>query len=712
MRRLFASILFCGIIAIIGCSNDDATSPPPPAEPLAESTIGNTGGTLADDDFSLVVPPGAFATDTELSLYEAPGDELPDESVTGIYRLTGLPDEIDSPLTLTMRCAAPPDGDPFITVGEEVDPGGGGAPFIHYVYLDATYDDGFLTCQWHPPTYDSETAKSTTGWFYFFGPQHTLTRHVPNGDDPHFIIRYPYEGSDQIDVLGGILEQAYQTYANFGFDFSFPHLPDFYKIFPVVVNFSPVAPPVDQYVQYFRVNFGDRFPSSEMTLYRDHLSATEMGRLGMASSAGIGRIILEGQILRGEGGTPDTQHCDWLSEAFGLWAESLFTANSNHVPTGFDASYLDLNFGLVNGFMSGLIDPAIPALLDYLIDQEDNGLALMLRTSNALRAGTPASEAFLNAITGDSSNWWPGFLESIIAGDIYNIHSSVFLEESDHFDMAEVDWAETSTRLYNDLSAQLYRLSPSHESWEDGAYLDLDVLSDDVGPSYAEALVFTLDGTDLTLVARGTDLRIEGLADLHEDGIGLLVVVFNAAWDLDSWEEAEITLDMQVGQTAVVNSHMYISLGIMMEYSGEGPGHALDTSGNETLDGIFDGNEFQGSFSYTAGGWNWSCSAICHLDIEADPPRLLDWAFNKEISNPSTGYVLQIVANGGEVTHDVSGTGLEQFAIFGESACGAIYEVGYTVTRGGEVTGRLVNHYCESTSLLRVDYYDWVPVAK
>jgi len=576
MRRIYASILLLGFIILIGCGGDDGTTPAPEDNPIAESTIGVDGGSLETEGFVLDVPASAFAADADLKLYEASTTDAPDETDTGVYKLGGLPASVVEPLSLTLQCSAAPTGDPLIAVGAAVEPNEGES-FIVYTYIPADLDGVTLTCEWEPET---DAAKSTDGYTYFFGPRIIRSHRISGPTHTLFMIHYPPEGIDHATTFNDNLESAYTTYQNLGFDFSRPHDSGFH-CFPTEITFAGETPPANTYVKHWSTRPWSMAPASRLTLYRDHLSTFDIGNLCMATGAALGQIIMKYQVPYSQHETANTVHVDWLCEAFGLWAESLFTANSNHVPARFDARHLDL-------------------MLDYLVDDEDNDVALMLRTCDALRTGTPAGEAFFEVTATESSNWWPGFLASFIAGDIYDVHSSVFLDQSNHYFMNEVDWAEAPSPIFNDLSAQLYRLSPSYDEWGDGTYLDLEVLTDDVGPGYAEALVFTLDGTDLTLVARGTDLRINGLKDLHDNGIGLLVAVVNAAWDFETLDDVEITLDMAVGQSNLTGyTRGHISATADAYVAGEGwqtPGFYMDPY--TTRDGTWNGNTLTIDMAY------------------------------------------------------------------------------------------------------------------
>src|SRR5687767_5108950 len=80
-------LLLCCVIlpACHDDGGDDAAGPPPPAASLASAVIGPEGGTVAVTDAAspfvgtqIVIPPGALAAPTTITITEAPG-ELPED---------------------------------------------------------------------------------------------------------------------------------------------------------------------------------------------------------------------------------------------------------------------------------------------------------------------------------------------------------------------------------------------------------------------------------------------------------------------------------------------------------------------------------------------------------------------------------------------------------------------------------------------------------
>ncbi len=711
MRRLCTFILVCGMVTISACDDDNSTTAPSEETPLVVSTIGDDGGTLSTDDFTLDVPAGAFPVDTELLLYETSVAGLADDSVTGVYRLEGLPDVVAAPLTISMRFSNQPSGDLLIGAGFETTSLETAQARVLYTYLDAAVDDDRLTCAWQPPDAGSQTTKFDLRLAFLFGPQNTEVTYVPDEDIRHFTIYAPMVGRELVDDVGEALEQAYQLYLGLGFDFGLAADPE-EVIAPVTIVFDHGDPREGQYVSGQWLTWSDSGSSAGMGIHHDRLTPGDLAALKIAVSSRLAVIIHRAQIQHQFSDPAYDWVNHWMEPAVRLWAEGLF-AGPDHVPYGLDMSGWGLADGLINGMLGDSGDDwsfgkAMPTLLKYLMDLEDNGAALLLRTYDITRQDESTGYGFLNSIAGDSSEWWPGFLEALLGGELYGLTSDDFMGQAIDYPLNEQTWVTTLTNFYPDLSARLYRFHPTHAGWGDGAFMELVVSSPDVNAGFLDVLVFELRDGEMTFLASGTDVRINDLASFRDDGAELLVLVSNAAWTMPA-SVSEINLEVTVDEgAAVIDAHMYISVNVVPQYDGLSPNQAIDTAGNENLNGTFDGEVFNGSYEWTNGEWTWTCTATCRLDQETNPPRLLEWSFVKDIVATDGHYEAHIEASGGEVPHDNSGSSGDQFFLLGSDVCETVETVVLERVEYGEVVGEIVGFSCTVSSHIRIDFSPWI----
>lgn len=137
------------MIAVCGCSKDTATSPEIVEEiPLAVDTLGAGGGTLEIEDFMLIVPPGAFGSTVELSLYESKEDHgFGDNAVSRFFRIEGLPEEFADSLVIRIRYQGTLSGETYIAVGMDEEVLSDEDELVEetlYNLISASEDSGFL----------------------------------------------------------------------------------------------------------------------------------------------------------------------------------------------------------------------------------------------------------------------------------------------------------------------------------------------------------------------------------------------------------------------------------------------------------------------------------------------------------------------------------------------------------------------------------------
>jgi len=99
------------------------TTPTLPAGPQAKATIGSGGGTVgfSDGRFTLTVPAGALSNDTQITVIEISGNDIPAElrssSVRKVYDMQPDGLQFTTPATVeihTTGSATPPDGTPLV----------------------------------------------------------------------------------------------------------------------------------------------------------------------------------------------------------------------------------------------------------------------------------------------------------------------------------------------------------------------------------------------------------------------------------------------------------------------------------------------------------------------------------------------------------------------------------------------------------------------
>jgi len=153
MKNNVTILLIIMLAFLLSCSKDKPSSPSGPDYKLVESaTVGPAGGTFGNEDFSLVVPAGAFSSDADLKLYETSEEQPYDEyGVSNTFRLEGLPADYSQSLEVRIKYRGTLTEESFVAAGEKVlygDAGEEGFLFSHYPAADSL---GYLVSQLPSP---------------------------------------------------------------------------------------------------------------------------------------------------------------------------------------------------------------------------------------------------------------------------------------------------------------------------------------------------------------------------------------------------------------------------------------------------------------------------------------------------------------------------------------------------------------------------------
>ena len=693
-------ILILGVLlSFAGCGGDDGTTPQThPETPLAEATIGAAGGTLETDGFTLTVPAGAFADDTELAVYEGDDTDLPDDSVTGVYKISGA-GAAATPLTLTLSISEAPLGESFVALGRAAE-SLSGEEYVDFTYLEAALTDTTLSVAWTPTVV---VGKSYEAYEYFFGPRETRV-YLDTAMAPRFSIIYPPEGSDNVATIAANLTVAAIALENMGFGTTVPG--GMTSLYSIRVDFTHVAPASGGYVHSVQPGAYTIDRQGKLTLYRDHLNPTDLDAQCYGAAAGLARLLLWEQIPRDENLNQASHYQFWLQTAFSLWADDHFHADEDYVPPGFNASGLDMELGLVNQTEDHMNGAAFgcgaAALLKHLIASE--GTSLMGRAVDTMRGGTLAGPAFLNAINGDASDWWADFLADFVAGGIYDAPAATFLDEATTLRMNETDWETTRTNFYTDLSARFYRLDTACDDWADGAYLDVELLSDDLNADLLEALVFTLDDGDLSLIGRGQTLQVAGLKAMHEDGVDLLIVVPNPHWDLDTSEAVEIVLDLEC-ETSSLQAWTTLRLSFMYEVlaagSGWGTGSgAFDSWSSEPA--VWSGDTASVCLDYTDGSIVYTGELSVVFDLTTQAVTSFDGELFYQNSGQNRYWTRRIEGGAVPVDQVDEEMGWRTWRLEGGDACGPVTDLYHYETAEGVLEEEWTDWRCYTDAFLEI----------
>jgi len=153
---VFAS--FCVTLCFLtACSNDQDPDPDSDSDPdliptdvLSSLVIDADGGVLETDGFSLTIPPGAFDSATELKIYDESENHFGNQNISSIYKIEGLPGEMNDPVQFKITPSEEPDSTTFMALGTAMDFVTKDDPEFVFLLYPATETDGSLIADFQP----------------------------------------------------------------------------------------------------------------------------------------------------------------------------------------------------------------------------------------------------------------------------------------------------------------------------------------------------------------------------------------------------------------------------------------------------------------------------------------------------------------------------------------------------------------------------------
>lgn len=538
MMKKFSLVLLLGLLVlVIGCSKKKSTQPEPEPDYTlqASQTIGPEGDTLVISDFSLIVPPGAFASNATLKLYASSKDKpFGDYGVTRTFRLEGLPAEYSKPLPVRIQYQGTLSNESFIALGTAAYVVSVDTLVTAYNLFPATDSSGYLLGElpartasevtynahhfYARPKEDQGSALSlylsaTTGYFSYTSP------------GGHFDIRFPAGLLTQVKSLANYLDAAYDTSIAMGFTNVTQGLPPVY-LYHISLNSC------GDYEYPYRW-WGDSYKGS-LYFNSDSLAKPNLlPQMRITAGREFFRFVLalyDRSILPGElhGKFPVRF---WLHNAVVLWSEQKFTENPDHCPYDFKGNEMVAFHGMnaVTENTTRSHGFGMSAVIKYLVDQY--GQDFLIKIYKEMDPKKNPVGQIINGIISDPEYvWWPGFFKDYVSGKIYGVKSNVFLDnKSGVFDItSESDTLKTFSGSYPDLSAKIYIIALDYPDIDSSAKIRFQLSATDVHPDYMTVLVFGLKNDSLQYFGQGGDLVVEQVRELTDQGWDLLAVVVNS----------------------------------------------------------------------------------------------------------------------------------------------------------------------------------------
>lgn len=671
--------------------------------------IGSEGGSIEIEDFVLTIPSGAFNNNTEIVLSSAVDNKTFGEIlVSRLFKIDGIPSGYNKPLRVKIKYEEALNEESYIALGEEVFVSSLDSIINAFNLINAEDSSGWLLAELPIPDNERKStefyAKSLneeSSTNFILGSISYIRGVYSSGE--HFYIRYPMLTVDRSDAiaLGEYLEHAYETFHNYGFDYTKR------SNWPVDVFVKPFLD--DVYGFYTSSQFGDDYGFLEFN--QNEMKNSDM----LKTTAGheffhLVQYLYDFRSSWDKAGYPSDHH--WFNEASAVWSEKLFTEDpGNYLST----TVANLQMAPFNGFHAGSVGNPIKhgygmlGVINYLTDLYGEGF--VLKVFQSLNSGMHVMDA-ISLHTEDPVYWLDNFFKQYVLGNlnVYGVDESFFLtnRHREFIINNKSNFNELITEIYPDLSAKLYTIVFKDNSIDDNWKISLDI--EGVHKDFAEITVFRwVRGADsrIEFVAHATDqITIGKIKSDYLDNMNRMLVLVTNAYTSDSYQDIT-SYNLNFKMVEAPPSPDYNSCGAMVKVYGyyheftptssrdyESDNGAIQT--NDKYTGIFTENTFTANYSSTVVTVTHSGSLTAIFNETHDVIESLEW------EEETTGSNFKQVKSFKLTNIPKSYNGI--FQVEGETSCDHITSLSSVQTSPSGLNYTLEDFICTSKSKVYISF--------
>lgn len=533
---VFASL--CATLCFLTrCSNDQ--DPDPVADPnlvptdvLSSLIVDSDGGVLETEGFSLTVPAGAFNSETEIKIYTEQENHFKSQNISPIYKIEGLPGEMNDPVQFKIKPSKDPDSTTFMALGTAMDFVTKDDPEFVFLLYPSTESNGDLIADFQPDKdwrdifnsgrlsfssifeinkYLWVTAKNkygtrskkrvaTTGKFNF--NYHTI---IPDyWIDTAFFFLKPYEiqFKDALRDVGTSIE----TNEN------------------LRIHINPFGSDDIAKGEYlYAIARAKLFPQP-IILINSNYSKNMQTFLSVL-------LHLQSQYITEKFDKEVLQpNRYWYHIAIASWIGSgMFYENNRTQPLDWEGNELLALNGCIAGSGGNLEEASkhgygMGSLFEYF--ELINEKVLYRDFLVTLKSYPNIIESINQLADSNIEFWWTDYIQHLINGELFEVSPQSVLDAvtEKYAINADADTSHTFTGDdYPDLSAKLYRVD-LNKSFEEQDYLSINVTGNE---SYVSVYKIS-DNNTIAFIDGGKDVAIGALPDLVANGNDLLLLVTNS----------------------------------------------------------------------------------------------------------------------------------------------------------------------------------------
>jgi len=521
--RLIPALLLVLTGLFFGCGGDDSTAPEvEPVRPLVSGDVDGGGGELVHDDVVLTVPGGALDGSAQLAVYVEDGDHPFGVDGAPVYRITGLPGELNEPVTLRYRHGLMVDEGDMVScfLGEERQAYSGGSG-LSWFAVTGRDSAGWAIVEMERGALDlgdkavgDVQAAATSSWEWLTSD----ADHFEIGFDPSVV------SEAQASEVLTEFDQMYDAFIEWGFEFG-----DNDDIWPLDVNIrTPIKSTACYVTAPHGAGFFDIHPGY-LTNDLETLPVIAHELFHCVQTFYDPRDPEEWGVLN--------QERMWLDEATAAYLETFTSEEEDAVPEGMD----DENFGALLAGIAGHPDLenhvygyGMSQFIAYLVEiaNPENGEAFLLQLFQHFDTHGDVTDALDAVINPPMASWCLDMQRRWALNELYPGYSNLWFWHqwaSEGPLDAATGSSRSATITVADLGAHLAKFNLEGSDPDPMTGLLIKVQRTD-GQHPHEALPITVYGraldSGLTELATGTEeILVPDWPTLHEAYEDIVVMV-------------------------------------------------------------------------------------------------------------------------------------------------------------------------------------------
>jgi len=543
----------------LSCSKKNGTGPDEDGGTvLAAAAIGPEGGSFGDSRCSVLIPENAFQVTAQLEISESSsGHPFPGHSASEVYRLKGLPEILNQPVTVRIRYYTNISDTLFAALGKSISLPDLNETMMDYRYTEGRDSSGYLIFEL-PTTRDSPLIKMNR--LPVIKAEESVLQLSLVTDFVKLKIFQKSEivgPSDEAETVQRAAESLFSNLEQMGAAPS----DDYHTI---VIYIEPSLP----YMEWRAIEFNRTKWEEDDNEKTEHhtcgiwVDASRMNHEDFTPQ--LGRCLFQffvqrdfappGQYDIAEGNVPNNRNL-WLHAAIAAWSEIFFACIQDEQKTGYTPSYFLQNkaapfhqAGLafdVGDYREHLdFGYGMSSFIQYLAMEtgfDENGIVAFY---HELEISSPECHlsVLIERLGKPMETVWSGFIEKYLNGNVieYIVPNLVEPLRVDWSVDGEEDTEWSYQNEYPDICCDLKRISFDREDMPDRALLKLHLDSSPLGTGLCEMQVYEYTGNGLNALGKAADsgllVNVKGLCDSRHD---LVLATLKSAYRLPGFNGSD-----------------------------------------------------------------------------------------------------------------------------------------------------------------------------